>query len=122
MSATSCGLTKVLSAVLATGRSAEELHAEAVSAPVVAPAGANFQPGCLRLATHAGAEECHAAKSRAQHQMQGFKSPSSAQRFVSIDTVVYNIFNIQRHLVRRPTLRRFRAEAHQAWNNAAAAA
>jgi transposase-like protein len=52
--------------------------------------------------------------------MQGFKSPSSAQRFVAIHAVVYNIFNAQRHLTRRATLRRLRAEAYQAWNGATA--
>jgi putative transposase len=54
--------------------------------------------------------------------MQGFKSPASAQRFVAIHAAVYNIFNVQRHLIRRATLRRFRAEAHQIWNSAIAAA
>ena len=68
------------------------------------------------------AENSHLPVRRRERKMQGFKSPSSAQRFVSIHAVVYNIFNIQRHLVRRPTLRRFRAEAHQAWDDAAAAA
>ena len=54
--------------------------------------------------------------------MQGFKSPASAQRFLSLHAAVYNIFNVQRHLIRRATLRRFRAEAHLAWNGATAAA
>jgi putative transposase len=54
--------------------------------------------------------------------MQGFKSPASAQRFVSIHGAVYNIVNVQRHLIRRAILRRFRAEAHRAWNDATAAA
>src|SRR5216683_3033320 len=57
-----------------------------------------------------------------ERKMQRFKSPASAQRFVSIHAAVFNTFNIQRHLVRRPTLRLFRAEAHQAWDDAAAAA
>ena len=54
--------------------------------------------------------------------MQGFKSPASAQRFVAIHAAVHNTFNVQRHLIRRATLRRFRAEAHQAWDGATAAA
>jgi putative transposase len=54
--------------------------------------------------------------------MQGFKSPASAQRFVSIHGAVYNIVNVQRHLIRRAILRRFRAAAHRAWNDATAAA
>jgi putative transposase len=68
------------------------------------------------------AENSHLPVRRRERKMQGFKSPSSAQRFVSLHAVVYNIFNNQRHLVRRPTLRRFRAEAHQAWDDAASAA
>jgi hypothetical protein len=35
--------------------------------------------------------------------MQGFKSPSSANRFASVHAVDYNIFNIQRHLIQRAT-------------------
>jgi hypothetical protein len=41
--------------------------------------------------------------------MQGFKSPKSAQRFVSVHAAIYNTFNIQRHLVNRSTLRHFEA-------------
>jgi hypothetical protein len=33
---------------------------------------------------------------------------------------VYNTFNIQRHLISRPTLRRFRADAASAWAAAVA--
>jgi transposase-like protein len=54
--------------------------------------------------------------------MQGFKSPGSAQRFLSMHAAVHNTFNLQRHLVSRRTLRLFRAEAAQAWQNATAAA
>jgi len=54
--------------------------------------------------------------------MQGFKSPTSAKRFVSIHGAVRNILNRHRHLIRRATFRRFGAEAHQAWNGATAAA
>ena len=68
------------------------------------------------------AENSHQPVRRRERKMQGFKSPSSAQCFVPLHAAVYNIFNAQRHLIRRATLRRFRAEAHQAWNGATAAA
>jgi transposase-like protein len=53
--------------------------------------------------------------------MQGFKSARSAQRFVSTHAAVYNTFNVQRHLISRPTLRRVRREAMKTWNAATAA-
>jgi putative transposase len=53
--------------------------------------------------------------------MQRFKSPGSAQRFLSIHAVVHNSFNVQRHLVSRNTLRALRGEAFQNWQAATAA-
>ena len=37
--------------------------------------------------------------------MQLFKSPGSAQRFLSVHAAAYNTFNLQRHLISRQTLR-----------------
>src|SRR5271155_1766854 len=37
--------------------------------------------------------------------MQRFKSPGSAQRFLSVHAIVQNTFNVQRHLVSRNTRR-----------------
>ena len=54
--------------------------------------------------------------------MQRFKSPGSAQRFVSMHAATYNTFNLQRHLISRRTLRTFRAQAMAEWNAAAATA
>jgi putative transposase len=54
--------------------------------------------------------------------MQRFKSPGSAQQFVSTRAAVYNTFNVRRHLISRLTLRRFRAAAAGAWAAATAAA
>ena len=54
--------------------------------------------------------------------MQRFKSQNSAQNFLTTHAADYNTFNIQPHLVSRPTLRKFRGEAHAAWSDATAAA
>jgi putative transposase len=67
-----------------------------------------------------GAENSHQVVRR-ERKMQGFKSPGSTQRFLSIHSTVYNSFNVQRHLISRRTLRLFRAEAEQAWQVATAA-
>jgi len=50
-----------------------------------------------------------------------FKSPGSAQRFLSIHAAVHNEFNVQRHLVSRNTLRALRGEAFENWRAATAA-
>jgi hypothetical protein len=46
----------------------------------------------------------------------------SAQLFLSVHAAVHNTFNLQRHLISRRTLRRFRAEAMGQWRHATAAA
>jgi putative transposase len=47
--------------------------------------------------------------------MQRFKSPKSAQRFLAIHAAVYNLFNVQRHLISCRTLRQFRGDAMRQW-------
>ena len=47
------------------------------------------------------AENSHLPVRRRERKMQRFKSPGSAQRFLSIHAVVHNSFNVQRHLVSR---------------------
>src|SRR6202023_362983 len=44
-----------------------------------------------------------------------------AERFVSVHAPVSNTFNVQRHLMSRPTHRQFRTAAHQSWSVATAA-
>ena len=54
--------------------------------------------------------------------MQRFKSPGSAQKFLSTHAAVYNTFNVQRHLTSAQTHRTLRAAAMNTWREAAAAA
>jgi transposase-like protein len=68
------------------------------------------------------AENSHQVVRRRERKMQRFKSAASAQRFLSLHAAVHNIFNLQRHLVSRATLRIFRAEAAAQWRTATAAA
>ena len=68
------------------------------------------------------AENSHLVIRRRERKQQKFKSQGSAQRFLATHGAIYNTFNLQPHLVRRSTLRQFRAEAHQVWAVAAAAA
>ena len=68
------------------------------------------------------AENSHLPVRQRERRMQRFKSPGSAQRFLSTHAAIYNTFNVQRHLISRKTLRQFRAEATEQWWQAAAAA
>jgi putative transposase len=68
------------------------------------------------------AEVSHQPVRRRERKMQRFKSPGSAQRFLSVHAAAYNTFNVQRHLISRRTLRTFRVEAMKQWRAAAAAA
>ncbi len=68
------------------------------------------------------AENSHLPIRRRERRMQRFKSPGSAQRFLSVHASVYNTFYVQRHLISRKTLRKFRSEAMNLWETATAAA
>src|SRR5208337_4770784 len=68
------------------------------------------------------AENSHQPLRRRERKMQGFKSPKSAQRFVSVHAAVYNTFNVQRHLTSRRIHRQFRTAAHNSWSDATVAA
>src|SRR6202163_2000040 len=68
------------------------------------------------------AENSHQPTRRRERKMQGFKSPGSAQRFLSVHAAAYNTFNVQRHLSSARTHRAFRASAMQAWREVVAAA
>ena len=67
------------------------------------------------------AENSHQPVRRRERKMQRFKSPGSAQRFLSLHAAVHNTFNVQRHLTSRRTLRILRTEAIRTWRAATTA-
>ena len=67
------------------------------------------------------AENSHQPVRRRERKQQRFKSPGSAQRFLNIHSSVYNTFYVQRHLLSRPTFKRFRTNAFNVWESASAA-
>jgi transposase-like protein len=68
------------------------------------------------------AENSHQPVRRRERKQQRFKSPGSAQRFLNIQSSLYNTFYVQRHLLSRPTFKRFRSDAFNEWESASAAA
>ncbi len=67
------------------------------------------------------AENSHQPTRRRERKMQRFKSPGSAQRFLSAHAAVHNTFNVERHLISRKTLKPFRAAAMEQWRGATTA-
>ena len=65
------------------------------------------------------AESSHLPVRRRERKLQGFKSPRSAQRFLSMHAATYNTFTVPRHLVSARTHRLFRVAAYEAWRHAA---
>ena len=68
------------------------------------------------------AENSHQPVRRRERKQQRFKSPGPAQRFLNIQSSVYNTFYVQRHLLSRPTFKRYRADVFNEWESASAAA
>lgn len=56
-------------------------------------------------------QNSHQPTRRQERKMQGFKSPGSAQRFLSTHAATSNTFNVQRRLNSAKTHRAFRASA-----------
>jgi putative transposase len=65
------------------------------------------------------AESSHVPVRRRERKLQRFKSPGSAQRFLSLHAATYNVFTVDRHLTTARTHRLFRAEAFATWREAA---
>jgi len=68
------------------------------------------------------AENSHQPLRQRERRMKRFKSAGSAQRFLSTHAAVYNVFNIQRHLISRGALRVLRDQAMLTWRQATVAA
>jgi putative transposase len=77
------------------------------------------RPGGMRANNRA--ENSHLPIRRRERKMQRFKSQGQAQRFLATHAAVYNVFNFQPHLIRRSTLRQFRAKGYRTWASATAA-
>jgi len=60
-------------------------------------------------------ENAHQPMRRRERKQQRFKSPGSAQRFLSIHAAVYNASYVQRHLLKRRFFKQFRADAFAVW-------
>jgi putative transposase len=67
-------------------------------------------------------ENSHQPTRRRERKMQRFKSPGSAQTFLSTHAAVHNTFTVQRHLTSAQTHRTFRAAAMNMRREAVAAA
>jgi putative transposase len=61
------------------------------------------------------AENSHRPTRRRERQMQRFKSPEQAQRFLSAHAMIYGHFRSRRHLMTAARYRRARAEAFRIW-------
>jgi putative transposase len=61
------------------------------------------------------AENSHRPTRRRERQMQRFKSPAQAQRFLSSHAMIYGHFRPSRHLMSADQYRRARAKAFRIW-------
>ena len=62
------------------------------------------------------AENSHLPIRRRERKAQKFRSIGSAQKQLSSYGQIYNLFNYQRHLISRKTLKQFRHDAQTEWN------
>ncbi len=66
------------------------------------------------------AELSHQPTRVRERGMRRFKSVAQAQRFLSVHSVVYNLFNLGRHLISSSHYRLFRLRAFASWKSAVA--
>jgi putative transposase len=63
------------------------------------------------------AENSHRPTRRRERQMQRFKSPEQAQRFLSSHAFIHGHFHPRRHRLAATTYRAIRAEAFEVWHH-----
>jgi transposase-like protein len=68
------------------------------------------------------AKNSHRPVRRRERKQQRFKSPGSAQRFLSIHSATYSTFYHQRHLLKRPMYKELRTPSFDACQAASVAA
>lgn len=78
------------------------------------------RPGAMRETNRV--ESAHLVSRRQKRKQQKFKSQGLAQRFLASHSAVYSTFNLQPHLISRPSLRILRAQSDRAWEAATVAA
>ena len=66
-------------------------------------------------------EVSHQPTRQRERQMRRFKSPAQAQRFLSVHSIVGNLFRVGRHLLRAVHYRMFRARAFGSWRQVSCA-
>jgi transposase-like protein len=66
------------------------------------------------------AENLHLPIRRRRRKMLNFKSRNSAQRFLTTHAAIYNVSNVQRHIISRSTLRVFSARSDSVGSKAVA--
>ena len=67
------------------------------------------------------AEVSHQPTRQRERQMRRFKSPAQAQRFLSVHSIIGNLFRVGQHLLRAVHYRLFRARALDSWQQVACA-
>ena len=67
------------------------------------------------------AEVSHQPSRQRERQMRGFKSAAQAQRFLSVQGVVVNLFRLGRHRLRSADYRLLRGRAFAVWSEVTAA-
>ena len=68
------------------------------------------------------AENSHQPIRRRERKQQKFKSPGSAQHFLSVHAATQNTFYHQRHLLKRPMYKELRTSSFKTWADASTSA